>query len=130
MRKMFLFMAVLLFLSVSVLSFSGCFILLGAAAGAGGYAYASGVLEKGYDIPMDQLQNATQQGFKDLKLVLESEDTDRLSAKYRATLADGNAVKVDLKALTEKTSKIRIRVGLIGDKAKSEMILNAIENYL
>jgi hypothetical protein len=113
-----------------VLSTSGCFLILGAAAGVGGYAYVSGVLEKNFTVPAGQLEDATKKGLKDLKLVLESEESDRLSAKYRSTLADGNAVKIDIKALTEKTSVIRIRIGIIGDKSKSEMVLNAVQKHL
>jgi hypothetical protein len=113
-----------------VISTSGCFLILGAAAGAGGYAYVSGVLEKNFTVSAEKLEVATKRGLKDLSLVLESEESDRLSAKYRSTLADGNTVKIDIKALTEKTSVIRIRIGIIGDKSKSEMVLSAIQKFL
>lgn len=130
MHRTIKFMGQALVLMGAVLFSSGCFLLLGAAAGVGGYAYVSGVLEKNYNVPMEELQDAAKRGLKDLNLALETEESDHLSAKYRSTLADGNAVKIDLKALTEKTSMIRIRVGILGDKSKSEMIFNAIQEHI
>ncbi len=120
----------LMLVGVLAVSASGCLALfLGAAAGAGGYAYVSGALEKTYTVPADELKAAAIRGIRSLDMDIY-EEGDRLFTKIRSSFADGSALKVDVKALTEKTSELKIRVGVLGDKDRSEMVLNAIEKYL
>jgi hypothetical protein len=123
--------SLLVLLFVVVLSASGCFALfLGAAAGAGGYAWVSGALEKDYLNPAEKLEQATNRGLKDLQLVIKEQERDRLSAKIRTQFADGQSVNIDIKALTEKSARLRIRVGVFGNRTRSEMVLNAIEKHV
>jgi len=123
-------MITLMLVMTLAVSSSGCIaLLLGAAAGAGGFAYVKGVLEKNYTIPADELKIAAVRGIRSLDMEIY-EEGDRLFTKIRSSFADGKALKVDVKALTEKTSQLRIRVGVVGDVSRSEMILNAIEKNL
>ena len=124
------FMVVVL-LAVSVMSFSGCFwLLFGAAAGAGGYAWINGEMEKEFAVPAQKLTDATVKAIKSLDLTILEKDADRISALIRSETVDGSKIKATITAITERSSKIKLRVGLLGDKAKSEMIMNAIMGYL
>ena len=130
LKKTKAFLGVVLILSWAFVS-SGCvWLAVGAAAGAGTYAWISGVLQKDFMVSAEELQNATRQGLRDLNVVIREQTEDRLSAIYRAKFADGENVTIDIVALTERSARIRIRIGVFGDQAKSEMILNAIEQRL
>ena len=114
-----------------VVSLSGCFALfLGAAAGAGGYAWVSGALEKDFLVSSETVQKAAGRGLKDLGLEIIQEERDRLSGRFRSKFADGQSLKVDIKALTEKSARLRIRVGVFGNRIRSEMVLSVIEKYI
>ncbi|MDP2654650.1 MAG: DUF3568 family protein [Candidatus Omnitrophota bacterium] len=114
-----------------LMSAAGCVpLILGAAAGAGGYAYVRGILVKQYEVPADQVHKAGLQGLKSLNLDIKYDKGDRLSAKIRSEFSDGKDIKIDINAITEKSAQMKIRVGMIGDKLRSEMVLTAIEKYL
>jgi len=115
----------------AVVTLSGCVgLLVGAAAGAGGYAWAKGALVKEFDVSAEKLTSAAVRGIKKLELPLEEEKTDHLSGYVRSKTADNQKIVIEVKALTEKRAELRIRVGLLGDLAKSEMLLNAIKKNL
>lgn len=110
---------------------SGCAALLvGAAAGVGGYAWVSGALVKEYPVSAEKTHQALLRALKQLDIHVTEDKGDRLSAVVRARLADGRAVKIGVDALTERSAKIRIRVGVFGDRLKSEMIVNALDKLL
>jgi len=118
-------------LIISALSFSGCFaLLLGAAAGAGTVAWVNGDLEVNIDAPVDKVHSATVSGLKRLKLPVTTDLKDKHNAKVRSKYSDGKDVTIDILAITERTSKIKIRVGILGDQARSEAILTSIRKYL
>jgi len=113
------------------LTSSGCvWLAVGAAAGAGTYAWVSGVLQKDFMVSAEELQKATREAMRDLSMVTKEESEDRLSAVYKLTLADGSNISINIEALTERSARIRIRVGIFGDQTKSEMVLSAIEQRL
>ena len=116
---------------VMILSLSGCFaVLLGAAAGVGGYAWVKGSLVKEFNVSADKLHRATVNGVKSLDLPVKEDQGDRLSAKVISRFSDEKKIRIDIDAMTETTSKINIRVGIFGDKLRSEMIYNAIQKQL
>jgi len=54
---------------LGVMSLSGCFaVLVGAAAGAGGYAWANGALIKEFDATATELYAASVNGLENLNL--------------------------------------------------------------
>lgn len=131
MSKKVLGCGVALLLLVSVVGFTGCVpLIVGAAAGAGGYAWASGELVKEFTASASDLQRAAVRGLKKLGVSIKEEKHDRLTASIKAKFADGKDIAISISALTEKTAKLRIRVGVFGDKTKSEMVLNSIEEGL
>lgn len=124
-------MTCILLLMGFVLMTAGCIpLLVGAAAGASGYAYIRGALVKQFDVPASDLHRAAVKAVKSLNLDIKYDKGDRLSAKVRSEFTDGKDVKIDVTAITEETSQVKIRIGAFGDKLRSEMVLSAIEKYL
>ena len=117
-------------LTAAVMCSSGCFLLLGAAAGVGGYAWINGDLEKEYQVNVDKLHSAAVKAMEKLDMAVHEDKSDHLSALIKAKSADGKEVTISVAALTEKSVKVKIRVGVFGDEAKSQLIASKIEKYL
>jgi len=114
-----------------VVTQSGCFALVvGAAAGAGGIAWVQGVLEKNLDAPLNKVHVAAQKALKKLKLSVTQDIKDTHSAKLQSQYSDGKDVTINIEAITEKTCRVKIRVGVFGDQERSQSILDALERYL
>ena len=127
MKKLFLG-TVFLF---SVLTSQGCVpLLVGAAAGAGGIAYIKGTLEKNFDKPVDEMHRVSLSGLKSLDLTVSEDKTTQHEARIVAKDKDIKKITVNIEALTEKASKIKVRCGIFGDQEKSLMILNAIQRKM
>ena len=121
----------LLFLSAVVVTQSGCFaLLLGAAAGAGTIAFVNGDLEYNFDASVEEVHGASVRALHKLGLPVSGDVSDKHNAKIKSTYADGKDITITISALTEKSSKIQIRVGTFGDQTRSENILNTIQKYL
>jgi len=131
MLKQVKVLSVMAALFFGVMSVSGCFaILVGAAAGASGYAWAQGALVKEFNAPATDIYEASMKGLESLKVEIDSADHDRLTARIRSEFSDGKKIAINVDAITELTSKINIRVGVFGDKVRSELIYDAIKKYL
>lgn len=117
--------------AVLLLASSGCVpLVIGAAAGVGGYAWVKGELVHDVAVPAEKLHRAISRAMRDLKLAVYEDKGDRLSAKINAKFSDGTDVNINVEAKTERSSTVKIRVGLLGDKEKSEMIFSAIQKRL
>ncbi len=122
-------LVVMVVLAASALS--GCVALaVGAAAGVGGYGYVKGSLEKNYDNTVTQLHKASLKALRALKITKEDEELNRHSSYIKGLSQNEKKVKVTITALTERSSKLVIRVGIFGDQSLSEMILSEIEKNL
>ena len=118
-------------LGLFVFSQSGCFALVvGAAAGAGGFAYVEGDLEKNVDESLKTAHKASLAGLKDLKMFIVKDELKLDSSVIKAQNSDGKDITINIKALTEHASKIRVRVGIFGDEAESVKVLNAIQRRM
>ena len=117
-------------LFVSVISAQGCILLAGAAVGGSGVAYALGKLEHNVDEDLERTHKATLKALEKLDMYVVSEKVLFKSSKIEAQTVEGKEVKIDIESLTEKASKISIRVGLVGDEERSYMILGAIQKQL
>jgi len=113
-----------------MLASQGCVLLAGAAAGAGGYAYYKGTLERNLDKSNEQVHKATLKALKKLDLFIIEDEAGVHDSKTKAEYADGKSVTIKIKSLTERAANLKIRVGTFGDKEKSIMIFNAIKKQL
>lgn len=128
MKRLLCLGAILL---TSVFIFTGCAALLvGAAAGAGGFAYVSGELKVTESVALDTAQRAAEKALQDLKLVVIKRQQDGLSGVIEARTAGDQKVTVKTKRIAEKSTEVGIRVGVVGDEAKSRQILGRMQaNY-
>lgn len=129
MRKFKMILSVVM---LTILPFiQGCIpLVVGAAAGAGGYAYLQGALVKNLDASVKEVDKAATKALRDLDYSVISDELNAHDATIKARDVDNKEMLIKIDALTEKAAKIDIRVGLFGDKEKSIDILNAIEKRL
>lgn len=114
-----------------LLTAQGCVpLLIGAAAGAGGVAWAKGSLEQNFDKTVDQLHRASLAGLRDIKCTVRNDQIRKHLAKIDFEFDDGQKGSVNIKALTERSAQLKIRVGVLGDETKSHIVLNAILKHL
>lgn len=123
----------LLFVMWSMPLMSGCAVaLFGAGAGAGvaGATYVMGKLEDEVNAPVSKVQRASVAALKALELPVNKERGDKLAAEMESETADQKKIWISITSLTSSRSKIVIRVGLMGDEARSRQILQAIHTRL
>ena len=120
----------LLFCAVSLLLTGCAALLVGAAAGAGGVAYVQGELKVTESVSLVVAQRAAEKALTDLKLGIQKRQADGLSGVLEARTSGDQKVTVKTKRIADKSTEIGIRVGVLGDEAKSRQILNRIQaNY-
>ncbi|TAL01218.1 MAG: DUF3568 family protein [Verrucomicrobia bacterium] len=111
---------------ISVLG-TGCILFVGAAAGAGGYAWYSGELKSSEAVSYEKAISATQAAMKSLGYAQTEMDKDALRTKITFRGAGDEKAVVTLNKLSSNVTEIRVRVGVVGDRAKSTGIMDAIK---
>ena len=110
---------------------SGCAVAVaGAAVGAGTYAYVRGELQSAVDQNFNKTVEATRAALKDLEFAKISEKKDAIDAEFIYRTALDKKVNVKLSKVTEKSTKVRIRIDLLGDESLSIIILEKIKANL
>ena len=113
------------------LQLTGCAALLvGGAAGAGSVVYVKGQLKEDMAASVPVVHDASISALKELNLPIIEDAHDKLSAKITSRFADGNDVWIEIESVTAESSKITIRVGVMGDEQKSRQILDVIHKHL
>jgi len=116
---------------MAVAQFSGCAaVVVGGAAGAGGAMYFTGKLEDTINRPVTKVYDASLRALKQMGLPVLEHEHDSMTAKIKSLFADDKKVWIDIESVTVDTSRITVRVGLIGDEAKSRRILESIRKNL
>ena len=82
------------------------------------------------DVPFSKAHTATLAALKDLELPIKKDTKKGLKAKFESQYPDGKSVWVNIRAVTESSSKISVRVGIFGDKPRSQKIFDAIHQRL
>ncbi|HAM37048.1 MAG TPA: hypothetical protein DEB40_05565 [Elusimicrobia bacterium] len=109
---------------------SGCFLIIGAGAGAGGYSYVKGELSRTYPEGLDAAWSASQKAVASLALKPVSQQKDGLGGKIEAERADGTKIVLKLDPGESGGVTVRVRVGLFGDQKASREILDKISSNL
>lgn len=120
---------VLLCSALAALLLSGCALALvggGAAAAVGVIAYRNGDLSVMDDVAFPNAYTAVHKAVGDLEFTLVSEKRDALEGEVVARAADSTKVRIRLKRMNEKTTKLMIRFGTFGDESKSRQVLEKI----
>lgn len=109
----------------------GCVaILAGAAAGAGTSVWLSDKLTQEVNASYDKTINAAKSALRSLKLSVEKETKKDEIAQIISKYSDGKTVWIDIRKVTEKISKIDVRVGMMGDEEATRKIMDKILRYL
>jgi len=120
----------ILFLLVLAASLSGCILALGAAAGGTTALYVRGAAEKSYAHKIDKVGRAVVDALEDAQIVITSQRVGATTGKITGTAPDGKKVIVDLDATGEKVTRIKVRVGTLGDRERSEYLVARIDERL
>ncbi|HHT9105122.1 MAG TPA: DUF3568 family protein [Candidatus Wujingus californicus] len=127
-QKIFLYV---LLLGIPLLVGSGCAaLLIGGGAGAGTVAYLKGELKSTEEASIDKTWQAAQETMKDLEFVITSKEKDTFSAKLIAYRANDKKVEMYLQKASERTTEVKIRVGVFGDESLSRIILESLKKHL
>lgn len=132
MKKIQLFIMVGL-LGITVMTTSGCFLLLAAgagAAGAGTVVYIQGAYERNFNASVDKIHSAALKVLKDNGLVVTADSPGKYKSNLHFIFSDGKKSEITIESLTDKASKVAIRVGVMGDEKRSWEILDAIASNI
>lgn len=121
--------------SLAVLAFvlslqSGCIAAAVGAAAAGTVAYVRGDLQATLDADYEDSLRATKNGLARMKYTVESNRSDAITGQFVARTALDKKINVLVTKVSDKSAKIRIRVGVFGDEEISRSLLDAIKASL
>lgn len=108
---------------------TGC-VVVAVGAGAGAVAYIRGELAGQVDADVGDTLRAVNRALDSFKFAKVSEKSDALVAIVVARTAEDKKIEVKVERLTDKTTKVRIRVGLLGDEALSMQLWERIKAKL
>ena len=121
----------LIFLAISsTVIIQGCVAVLVGAGAAGTVAYVRGDLEAVEAKDTNTVFEATKKAVQQLELSLISDSKDALSAVIVVRDAEDKKITINLKSVSEDSTKISIRVGTFGSETKSRRIYNQIRENL
>jgi hypothetical protein len=80
--------------------------------------------------PIPAVDKAARKALRDLKLIGIEGAVDELQGEIIARMATGKKVKIKLKAMSPEMTRIRIKVGVVGDKTLAEQIMRRIQREL
>jgi hypothetical protein len=129
---MFRKISVFVFTAYLLVNMYGCFaIFAGTAGGVGTAAWLSGKLTQEVNASFEQAIRAAKSALASLKMEVTKETTEPKVAQIMSKYSDGKTVWIDIRKITESSSKIEVRVGAVSlDKAASHNILKRIQQYL
>ena len=123
-------LALFLALATQISGCAGAALLAGGAAGVGAIVWVKGKLEQELSVPLPRVYTATLAALKQFELPIQEKKKDMLVARVESQLADGKRVWIDIRSLTESSTKITIRIGMFGDRSRSRRLLEAIRRHL
>jgi len=113
-----------------VLAISGCSAVVVEDGAAAQYSWAQGSLEATLSQPIAEIDHATRTALRDLKLTGIKGVVDELQGVISAQLATGKKVRIKLKAVGFEQTRVRIKIGTVGDKTSAEQIMRRIQREL
>jgi uncharacterized lipoprotein len=114
-------------------AFSGCVpmaMMVGAAAGIGGYKYVEGNMTVIFNAPFKSTWQASLDALEGMNLKIEDKDHGLTSGKIKARRADDTVVAVSMEYISADQTQATIKVGLFGDEKESNSIKDKIADIL
>ena len=108
----------------------GCVAVAVGAGAAGAVAYMRGELESSFTNDFEEVTLATAQAIEQLKFSSISAKQDALSGLFEARNARNDKIVIKVDRQAEGLTRVRIRVGLVGNEGVSRSILAQIKKNL
>lgn len=113
----------------SVTLFGCAYAVIGGAAAGGTYAYVAGWLHKDYNSNLENTYEACLATADDLGLVVEKKSLNLSDAYVRGKKGDETII-MKMESLDKNTTKVSVRVGVLGDEAASKRVHETISNNI
>ena len=127
MVRRMLVMVLLASLSVTT---GGCLAVVAAGSAGGTAAWLSGKLTQEVDASVEEVFAASKKALQSLNLPITGQTLKDDVSQVMGRDVDGQTIWVDAHRISEKRSRIEIRVGAISDKETARKILDKILRYL
>ena len=112
---------------------SGCGLLLfgtGATAGILGYKYYDGELQVTYKASFDRTIDAVSTTFSKQNIKTTLKKREVAKGKINGERADKESISVTIQYVSIEETKVKIRIGLLGDSKESEIFEQHLSNEL
>ncbi len=120
----------ILVLAAFCLSLSGCWFALGGAAGGGTAIYFKGRLQENIGRNMHTVHDAARSALNRLELPILKEEKKVDSTSFESKYPDGTNVWINTKYISANSTRVTIRVGLVGNETRSRQIWDEIRRQL
>jgi hypothetical protein len=107
---------------------SGC--IVAAVGGAGTAAYVMGDLKGTEAKDIDTVYKATEKAMEQLNFNITEKNLDKLSGRIIARDSQDKKVTIKIRATSENTTEVSIRIGFFGDETKAMLIYQKIQENL
>jgi len=116
-------------LLAGVMTSGGCFLLLlGGAIGTTAYVMAD--LEQTLDAPVEDVIAAAKAVVEEMGLGLVSANSTKLEGSVVARNSEDKKLEIDVKSVTDTSSKVSIRKGFFGDGDAQQQVMDKIKDKL
>jgi hypothetical protein len=117
-------------LSTLGLTQAGCLLAAAGAAGAGTYAYVKGEMSNNVDYSVKDVGNATLRVFADMNASVYENVNEGVKWHIYARTSSDHRIEVEAEQITEKASKVKVRVDNFGDETLSRDVMTRIDAKL
>ncbi len=121
---------VALLLGISAAGLTGCVAVVAAGAAGTGVAWYRGRLEANLDQNIETVFAASQKALTQLEFANISNKKSSVDAQLVSRTALDKKVEITLQKVTDRSTKVMIRVGVFGDETLSMSILDKIKAAL
>jgi hypothetical protein len=122
---------VLFALFASVLLITGCSTVYPRTPiGTGTYTYLNGELSWTYPVTLEELKAATLAALTELRLPVRTQRIDGFGGTIEAVRGEQVTVRLRLQPESEKTTRLRVRFGRLGNRQESERIHAEVRQQL
>lgn len=117
-----------LFLTISALSLSSCWLLVGGAAGGATIAYVKGEYSMNMEGSLKDIYNATIEAVQSNdNFVLTKKTISNTAIVKGNTKVNSTDFSVKIEKLTDNASKVTIKFGTFGDRTESATLMDQIQ---
>ena len=121
---------ILLVLFLGTCLFIGGCIVAAVGGGAGTAAYITGDLKGAEAKNIDTVYKASEKAMEQLNFNITEKNLDKLSGRIIARDSRDKKITIKIRATSENTTEVSVRVGFFGDETKAMLIYQKIQENL